>query len=63
MLSGTKWSLSSTQKYITGRELGGSWLAADEDGVMADHVVFDEEVVVKLPDHLDFVSAATIPCA
>ena len=50
-------------KYITGRELGRSWLAADEDGVMADHVIFEEEVVVKLPDYLDFVSAATIPCA
>lgn len=37
-------------KYITGRELGRSWLDADEDGVMADHVILDEEIVVKLPD-------------
>lgn len=50
-------------EYISGREVGRSWLAADEDGVMADHIVFDEEKLVKLPDHLDWVSAATIPCA
>jgi NADPH:quinone reductase-like Zn-dependent oxidoreductase len=50
-------------ELITGRESTRSWLAADEDGVMADHVVFDESLLVKLPDHLDFVQAATIPCA
>jgi NADPH:quinone reductase-like Zn-dependent oxidoreductase len=50
-------------EYISGREVGRSWLAADEDGVMADHVVFDETVLCKLPVYLDWVSAATIPCA
>ncbi|RAK78133.1 zinc-dependent alcohol dehydrogenase family protein [Aspergillus fijiensis CBS 313.89] len=50
-------------QFVSGRELGRSWLAADEDGVMADHVVFDERVVVKLPTYLDWSSAATIPCA
>lgn len=50
-------------QFISGRELGRSWLAADEDGVMADYVAFDEEVLVKLPSYLDWVSAATIPCA
>ena len=50
-------------ELITGRETGRSWLAADEDGVMADHVIFDETRIVKLPDHLDYVRAATIPCA
>lgn len=50
-------------ELITGRESTRSWLAADEDGVMADHVVFDESLLVKLPDHLDFIQAATIPCA
>lgn len=48
---------------ISGRELGRSWLAADEDGVMADYVVFDEEKLCKLPNYLDWVSSATIPCA
>jgi NADPH:quinone reductase-like Zn-dependent oxidoreductase len=48
---------------ISGRELGRSWLAADEDGVMADYLVFDEAVLCKLPDYLDWTDAATIPCA
>ena len=50
-------------KQITGRETGRSWLAAEEDGVMADFIVFDESALVKLPEHLDWVAAATIPCA
>lgn len=50
-------------KNISGREISRSWLAADEDGVMADHVIFDENVLCKLPEYLDWVEAATIPCA
>ncbi|KAI1408019.1 hypothetical protein F5Y13DRAFT_173396 [Hypoxylon sp. FL1857] len=50
-------------EYISGRELGRSWLAADEDGVLADYLIFDQEKICKLPVHLDWVSAATIPCA
>ncbi|KAJ5984378.1 hypothetical protein N7481_006477 [Penicillium waksmanii] len=48
---------------ISGREVSRSWLAADEDGVMADHIVFDENVLCKLPTYLDWIEAATIPCA
>ncbi|KAK7712766.1 hypothetical protein SLS57_007720 [Botryosphaeria dothidea] len=48
---------------ITGREPGRSWLAADEDGVLADYLVFDEGKLCKLPDHLDWVEASIIPCA
>lgn len=48
---------------ITGREAGRSWLAADEDGVLADYIVFDEETVSKLPAHLDWFEASIIPCA
>ncbi|EMR64198.1 putative alcohol dehydrogenase protein [Eutypa lata UCREL1] len=48
---------------ITGRETGRSWLAADEDGVLADHIVFDEEKISKLPPHLDWVEASILPCA
>lgn len=50
-------------KQITGREAGRSWLAADEDGVMANFVIFDQSMLVKLPEHLSWVAAATIPCA
>jgi NADPH:quinone reductase-like Zn-dependent oxidoreductase len=48
---------------ITGREPGRSWLAADEDGVLADYIVFDEEVLTRLPSHLDWIECCTIPCA
>lgn len=48
---------------ISGRETKRSWLAADEDGVCADYVVFDESVLCKLPNYLDWVEATTIPCA
>jgi NADPH:quinone reductase-like Zn-dependent oxidoreductase len=48
---------------ISGREVKRSWLAADEDGVMADHIIFDERVLCKLPTYLDWVDACIIPCA
>ncbi|KAJ5328372.1 hypothetical protein N7452_008762 [Penicillium brevicompactum] len=48
---------------ISGRETKRSWLAADEDGVMADHVIFDERVLCKLPTYLDWIDASIIPCA
>lgn len=48
---------------ITGRETGRSWLAADEDGVLADYLVYDERVLGKLPIYLDWVQASIIPCA
>ncbi|KAL1643050.1 hypothetical protein SLS58_005019 [Diplodia intermedia] len=38
---------------LTGRETARSWLAADEDGVLADYLVFDEKKICKLPAHLD----------
>lgn len=50
-------------KNITGRESTRSWLAADEDGVLAGYLVFEEEKVCKLPVHLDWTGASIIPCA
>ncbi|KAH8202815.1 hypothetical protein TruAng_002978 [Truncatella angustata] len=50
-------------KYLTARSVGRSWLAADEDGVLADYIVFDEMTVCKLPSYLPWAAAATIPCA
>jgi NADPH:quinone reductase-like Zn-dependent oxidoreductase len=40
------------------RALGGS-----ADGVLAEEVVMDENAWAAMPAHLDFVEAATIPCA
>jgi NADPH:quinone reductase-like Zn-dependent oxidoreductase len=48
---------------ITGRETKRSWLSADEDGVLADYVVFDERVLSLLPEYLDWEEACTVPCA
>jgi NADPH:quinone reductase-like Zn-dependent oxidoreductase len=48
---------------LTNREPGRSWLAADEDGVLATHIIFDERVVCKLPQHLSWEEVSTIPCA
>ncbi|GKZ23624.1 hypothetical protein AbraIFM66951_009901 [Aspergillus brasiliensis] len=50
-------------EQITERATKRSWLAADEDGMMADYIVYDERVVCKLPTYLDWVQAAMIPCA
>ena len=48
---------------LTGREATRSWLAADEDGVLADCVVFDQAKLCRLPDYLDWVQACIVPCA
>ncbi|KAI9369564.1 alcohol dehydrogenase [Aspergillus egyptiacus] len=50
-------------EYVTARSTGRSWLAANEDGTLATHLVFDEKLVTKLPRHLDWVAASIIPCA
>lgn len=38
-------------------------LGGDTDGVLADYVVFKEEGLVAIPDHLSYQEAATLPCA
>ena len=48
---------------ISNREPSRSWLAADEDGVMADYIVFDERVLCRLPSYLSWGEACMIPCA
>jgi len=48
---------------LTGREPTRSWLAADEDGVLADYLVFDEKILGKLPTYLNWIQASIIPCA
>jgi NADPH:quinone reductase-like Zn-dependent oxidoreductase len=35
----------------------------DIDGVLADYVLFEEEGLVEIPDHLSFGEGATLPCA
>ncbi|MGD0736709.1 MAG: NAD(P)-dependent alcohol dehydrogenase [Terracidiphilus sp.] len=38
-------------------------LGGDIDGTLADHVLFKETGLVRIPDHLSFQEAATLPCA
>lgn len=49
-------------KHTTCQQAQQSWVAAgDDDVIMADYIVFNEEVLVNLPTHLDWVSASVIP--
>ncbi|KAJ4020253.1 hypothetical protein NW752_005361 [Fusarium irregulare] len=50
-------------EFVTARSTGRSWLAANEDGVLATYIVFDEKLVTRLPEHLDWIQASIIPCA
>jgi NADPH:quinone reductase-like Zn-dependent oxidoreductase len=40
-----------------------SALGGDVDGMLAEEVVITEEGLVRIPDHLSFEEAATLPCA
>ena len=54
------------QSWIGGemsQEDAGSALGGAIDGVLAEHVVFDERGLVHLPGHLSYEQAATLPCA
>ncbi|VTT75061.1 unnamed protein product [Fusarium fujikuroi] len=50
-------------EFVNARSTGRSWLAANEDGILATYIVFDEKLVTKLPEHLDWIQASIIPCA
>ncbi|KAF2806844.1 NAD(P)-binding protein [Mytilinidion resinicola] len=51
------------QASVTGREQSREWLGGEVDGVLATHVVFDEEKVVRIPEGLTFAEASVLPCA
>lgn len=54
------------QTFISGEltpEKANSALGGAIDGVLAEYVVFDEQGVVKIPTHLSYEEAATLPCA
>lgn len=55
-----------TQKWLAGgseQAQRGSTLGGPNDGMLAEEVVLHEDGVVKLPAHLSFEEAATLPCA
>ncbi len=51
------------QKSITGKEQEREWLGGEVDGVLASHVVFDQERVVGIPDGLGWKVASLLPVA
>jgi NADPH:quinone reductase-like Zn-dependent oxidoreductase len=51
------------QNPITGLEQAREWLGGEIGGVLATHVIFSEETLVKFPDHLNWAEAACLPCA
>jgi NADPH:quinone reductase-like Zn-dependent oxidoreductase len=44
-------------------EFGMDQFGCTRDGMLADFVLTDEQALVKIPAHLSFVEAATLPCA
>jgi NADPH:quinone reductase-like Zn-dependent oxidoreductase len=44
-------------------DFGMDQFGCTRDGVLADFLVADEQALVKVPAHLSFVEAATLPCA
>jgi NADPH:quinone reductase-like Zn-dependent oxidoreductase len=45
-------------EFQYGAQIGGSL-----DGMLTEYVVLHEDAVVRIPDHLSFEEAATLPCA
>lgn len=52
------WLSGEPTPRTTAQALGGA-----VDGVLAEETVLHEEALVAIPRHLDFVQAATLPCA
>ena len=54
------------QKWIAGpfaREYGASALGGAIDGVLTQFRVFNQEGLLRIPEHLSFAEGATLPCA
>jgi NADPH:quinone reductase-like Zn-dependent oxidoreductase len=55
-----------TQRWLAGRidpSYASSAMGGPADGMLAERVVLHEEGVVRIPPHLSFEEAATLPCA
>jgi len=52
------WIGGDIEPYHVDSSLGGSI-----DGVLAEYVLFDQDGLVHLPEHLSFEQGATLPCA
>jgi len=64
--AGDRVAASFFQKWITGpyvREYGASALGGAIDGVLTQFRVFDQEGLVRIPEHFSYQEGATLPCA
>jgi NADPH:quinone reductase-like Zn-dependent oxidoreductase len=52
------WIAGEIEEAYQATALGGAL-----DGVLAEYVLFDQQGLVRLPDHLSFDDGATLPCA
>ncbi len=52
------WIGGEMEQYHVDSSRGGSI-----DGVLAEYVVFEQDGIIPLPDHLSFEEGATLPCA
>lgn len=52
------WQAGPPRAKVFGTGLGG-----ETEGVLAEYVLFKESGVIKVPDHLTAIQAATLPCA
>lgn len=68
----TRWKVGDrvapifVQRWIGGQlrlEYMPSALGGPSDGVLAERIVLSEEGLVRIPEHLSFEEAATLPCA
>jgi NADPH:quinone reductase-like Zn-dependent oxidoreductase len=68
----TRWKIGDRVAPIfVQRWLGGdllpeympSALGGPSDGVLAEHIVLNQEALVRIPAHMSFEQAATLPCA
>ena len=68
----TRWSAGDRvagtffQNWLTGpvrREAFDSALGGSINGMLAEYVALSADGVIAIPPHLDFVEAATLPCA
>lgn len=68
----TRWKVGDrvapifVQRWLGGNllpEYATSALGGPSDGVLAEQVVLNEEGLVRIPSHLGFEQAATLPCA
>ncbi len=54
----TEWLAGPINPTVKASDLGGTI-----DGVLREYAVFNEKSLVRIPEHLSFEEAATLPCA